>query len=287
MGKEEIITRLVEWSREDAGLRERLDLLVARTSGKRIRTPPYKKAIRAATSARKRLNQRESTQTANRVRRILGELRALLDQDGAAQVVELAEFAIDRIVQFAPRLDYRSEVVDVLLEEARELHLEACEEELPDPAALAAFLYKCWKSGRAAFQDPSRVYSRILGEKGRREFLRLAESEWDEFPVLRPRNDDYFYYDSSTSRRQLTELLKEHARSEGDIDRLVEICKKDLSFPSNYLETAEILRDAGRFDEAVEWACVRHKQYSAFRDRPSRPQLLHKLASRHNPSKME
>lgn len=138
LSREEIIGRLIDWSREDADLRERLDLLAARLSGKRIKVTPFKKAIRAATQARKALNQRESVRAADRVRRILGELRELLDQGAAVQVVELAELAVDCIMRLALRLHYRSDVADVLLGEARDLHIEACEEAQPDPQALAA-----------------------------------------------------------------------------------------------------------------------------------------------------
>ena len=203
---------------------------------------------------RKHLNRSERNKVALQVRRVLGELRELLDQGAASEIVNLAEFAVERISKIVWRLDYGSDVSADLLVEAQQLHITACEQEPPDQTSLAAALFEWTTSGPDTRFISYEAYSAILGEPGRETFRRLTEAEWDKFPVLKPsKNSYYFHYEDTGIRQRLTDLLKEMARADGDTDRLVEVCRKDISSPSNYLEIAEILEDAGRIDEAIEW----------------------------------
>jgi uncharacterized Zn finger protein len=60
------------------------------------------------------------------------------------------------------------------------------------------------------------------------------------------------------------------ARTSGDLDTLIAIKSRNLAYPYNFLEVAELHREAGRPDEALEWA---ERGLNSFSDRPD-PRLV-------------
>jgi hypothetical protein len=60
-------------------------------------------------------------------------------------------------------------------------------------------------------------------------------------------------------------MMESIARTSGDLDTLIAIKSRNLAYPYNFLEVAELHRESGRPDEALEWA---ERGLNSFSDRP-------------------
>ena len=68
-------------------------------------------------------------------------------------------------------------------------------------------------------------------------------------------------------RFRITSMMAALARQSGDPEALVEIKRRDLSHSYSYLQIAEIYREAGEHDKALDWA---EDGLKAFSQRDSR-----------------
>ncbi len=108
------------------------------------------------------------------------------------------------------------------------------------------------------------AYATILGETGLAEYARLARAEWDRLPTLQPGDANP---DRWGRRFRIKYIMEKLAKSTGDLEALVDVERKDLSSPYAFLRIAEIYRDAGRYDEALDWA---EQGLAAFPQEPDR-----------------
>jgi hypothetical protein len=109
---------------------------------------------------------------------------------------------------------------------------------------------------------PSRAYADVFGAEGLAEYRRLAESEWAK---IRPPNPSDKEDVRSTRRFRITRMMEALARQSDDTDSLVEIKRRDLSDAYSFLKIAEIYREAGQHDKALDWAEQGIKSFSASR----------------------
>ncbi|MFV2065017.1 MAG: DUF6880 family protein, partial [Chloroflexota bacterium] len=87
------------------------------------------------------------------------------------------------------------------------------------------------------------------------EYRRLAEAEWAKVPERGPGNDRYRNETTNSHREfNVTHMMESLARASGDLDELVSVMSRDLSSAYGYLNISELCRDAGRGDEALDWA---------------------------------
>lgn len=94
-------------------------------------------------------------------------------------------------------------------------------------------------------------YRDVLGPDGTRRYRQLASERWAAVPPLGPGEEDP---DRFGARFRITRIMEGLAESDGDLDALVEVMARDLSFPYHYLRIAEVLLEAGDEARAVEWA---------------------------------
>ena len=126
------------------------------------------------------------------------------------------------------------------------MHLVACEQAPPDPVALAERLFEL-ETSTDLFDDVLNTHAEVLGAAGRARYAELAQAAGA----------------SGTSSSTLARIMERLA--DGDVDRLVAIKARTLDHGWDYLEIAQLLRDAGQLGDAIGWA-------ERGRRRPRRPE---------------
>lgn len=178
-------------------------------------------------------------------------LQDLAKQGQAREVIDLAEYALTLTEKALGEVEDSDGEVYVVLERLRDLHLEACKKARPDPAALARRLF-AWemRTDWDSFYGAADTYAGVLGKKGLAVYRELAEAEWRQLLARKPGAD--WQFDARRSR--LAHILESLARSAGDLEALVAIKSHDLSRASAFLDVAQIYKEAGKSDLALEWA---------------------------------
>lgn len=246
---------LLETAERDARLRETLLRRAALATAKSIDLSAYRKAIDRATRLGRGgfIDYGEATAYADGVDEAITSLRDLLAESPghAAAVVELLEHALARVEQAQENADDSDGEIGDLSSELQDLHLDACRLAKPDPAALARRLF-AWelRTGFDTFFNASATYAEILGPIGLATYRQLAETEWAKLPALTPGSQKT--YDGP--RFRITAMMESLARASGDIDALVAIKTRDLSHAHDFLVIAQLLHDAKRPDDALDWA---------------------------------
>ena len=180
-------------------------------------------------------------------------VEGLLRDGQPAAVIELCEHALRRVEPAIESVDDSDGELGGLLERLQELHLAACRAAKPDPEELAARLF-AWElnSEWDVFHGVAETYGDVLGVAGVVTYRRLAEAEWATVPALKPRSEPRLSY--ASRRYRITSIMESLARAAGDVDELVAIKSRDLSVAHHFLEIAQVCLDAGRDDEALDWA---------------------------------
>jgi hypothetical protein len=96
------------------------------------------------------------------------------------------------------------------------------------------------------------AYADVLGNNGLAEYDRLAKEEWAGVPALGPGREDMPRYYGK--RERLAGIMEALAYRSGDVEGLVAIKSKDLSNSFAYVEIAQIYKQAGDDEKALEWA---------------------------------
>lgn len=237
--------RLVEWlldvTRWDRATRERL-LLVARAGGP---ASELKKLVTDVTRVRGFLDYHAMPDFARRAHEMIDALERLR----GAELMGLAEYAVERLHQALEACDDSDGHMSELLGRLVQLHRRASGEARPEPAALARWLFDRQMRDEWGTWPGIEAYAAVVGETGLAEYTRLARAEWDRLPALKPGDPD-----RRMERFRITHVMESLAKCSGDPEALVAVVTKDLSSPYAFLRIAEIYRDAGRHDEALAWA---------------------------------
>ncbi|MGZ8243697.1 SWIM zinc finger family protein [Methylomagnum sp.] len=253
---ETLLDLLMDAAQRDDGLYRNLLLKAERASGSFDLVKTFRREIDGAT---RNADDEE-------LRELVDSLAELLEPDSAEALVDLAEYAIEKVEQAQARMEYYEESdIHELLQELSELHYKACEMARPDPVLLAErlFRYEVVK-GLSNFHNSLSEYREVLGPSGTKRFRELAEQAWHETSPSDKRNDS-----------RIAGIMENLAKESGDIDGLIAIKAHDLSSPWRYLKIAEICRDAGRADQALDWA---ERGMAAFPGRQSDNRLRDFLA---------
>ena len=137
-----------------------------------------------------------------------------------------------------------------VLERLQGIHLAACEAARPEPVALARTLFD-WELHDEwdVFAGAVERYRDVLGEVGLAAYRRLAEAAWERVPAAGPGKRT-----GSDAHFRITKIMESLARTSGDVDELIAVMSRDLAYPYDHLEIAQVCREAGRHDEALGWA---------------------------------
>ena len=256
-----LIELLLDVARRDDRMYQSLLLKAERADGgPEDVAAAFRRAIGGATRVHGFVDWREAASFAGDMEQVAESMAQLLKPDTAALLVELAEYAIERLEKSMEQIDDSNGEVGGIVHGLGELHLQACVMAMPDPAALAERLFLLetmlpfgvWSFDALTYRD-------ALGADGLRHYREEAQAQWRK---LGPR-DAKDAFDSGRSR--ITRIMERLAEASGDVEELVAIKSKDLSSPWSYLQIAEIWAEAKQPDKALAWA---ERGLQAFPDRP-------------------
>jgi uncharacterized Zn finger protein len=250
--KDTLVAMLARAAIENRDLHERLLLEAARVNSAGIDLAAYRRSIANATRTNGFVDYHSARGYARNIHQVIASITTLLNDGHAAAVIDLTEYALGKLEDAIGHLDDSDGYMSGILSELQELHHCACLQVRPDPRALARRLF-AWeiKSDWEIFYGAAENYADVFGAEGLSEYRRLAESEWARVRPLGLGESDEERYGK---RFRITHMMEALARQTGDPEALIEIKRRDLSHPYSYLQIAEIYREAGRHDEALEWA---------------------------------
>lgn len=271
--KESLIELLFEHALEDKSLRERLLLEAARSNPSGLDLETYRRVIKDAVKPGGFVDYYEAGAYAHGIRKVTQELRGLLRDGHAAACIDLTEYALKQVERAIGQVDDSNGQVGGVLDDLQVLHLEACKQAKPDGVKLAQRLFK-WEleSQWEVFYGAAEAYRKVFGKEGLAEYRRLAEAEWAKVPALAPpeskepkRTGSFPVIHKLTGedlenaaqygrRFHITSIMEALARTDGHVESLVAIKSRDLSSAYSFLKIAEIYREAGQHDKALEWA---------------------------------
>lgn len=259
---------LVELILEQAKADDRfLDRLLMEVAGRDAQTDlkTYRTAIDNAVAGRGRVDYDYFRGVAAAFK----ALRGLLKAGKAAEVIDLAEYAIRAIENRIEEWSDHDGDMHRLIEELEDLHADACDKARPDAIELARRLFE-WKLGSEwdAFSEFPKSHRAAMGKKGLEEYRRLARAEWDKVRPLRPGGKDEEKYGRRGRLERIVESLAE------TLDDWIEVKAKDLSTELRFDDIARRCQEAGRHDLALEWAERGMKEFPETRDRGLRAILV-------------
>lgn len=263
----------MEHALENKNLRERLLLDAARSNPAGLDLETYRRAIKNAVKTGGFVDYYEAGAYAHGIRKVIQELHGLLRDGHAASCIDLAEYALKQVERALGHVDDSNGQVGGVLSDLQVLHLEACKQAKPDGVNLARRLFK-WEleSQWEVFYGAAETYRNIFGKEGLAEYRRLAETEWAKVPALAPPEsketkrvgnfpvihklaaEDLENVAQYGRRFHITSIMETLARTSGDMEALVTVKSRDLSSAYSFLKIAEIYREAGQHDKALEWA---------------------------------
>lgn len=257
---ETLIDLLLDVAQRDDRLYQSLLLKVERTGGGGNVAKAFRRAIDGATRIHGFVDWQEVSTFAGNIDQVADSLAELLKPDTASTLLELAEYAIERVENSLEQIDDSNGEIGGIVYRLGELHLKACMMARPEPAELAERLFRFETTlpfGLCSFD--ATTYCDALGKEGLRRYRELAEDEWRK---LKPRDAKDSY---DAHRATITRIMERLAEASGDVDKLVAIKSRDLSSSYRYLDIAEIWTKARQPDKALEWA---ERGLKAFPDRP-------------------
>lgn len=248
---------------ENDSLRECLMMEVAYFGQKEPDISALKKTITRVTQTHGFVEYHKVYDFIKKIYHTLGLMEKLLNAGFTKEVIELSEHALKRVEKALGEMDDSDGYMGGILERLQILHHDACVKAKPDPKELARNLFE-WELTTAwdTFYHAVETYADVLGEEGLAVYRKLAEAEWAKLPPLKPGQIGLSY---RSNRYRLTSIMESLAKISGDVEQLVAIKSKDLSGTYQFLQIAEIYKEAGNSDKALEWA---EKGVKTFSDDP-------------------
>jgi len=247
-----LVEIIIQQMMEDDNLQRRLMIKAAHYQQKGPNIKALRKLITQATNTYDFVDYYSAHNFSKGVQDAVDSIEELLSEGYAKEVIELAEYALARVEEALGNMDDSDGYMGDILERLQEIHHKACVKAKPDPEALAKRLFE-WELATDwdTFYEAAETYADVLGEKGLAVYRRLAEAEWEKIPPLKPGQMERSY---DHQRYRLTSIMESLAYVDDNIEALVEIKSKDLSSAYHFLEIAQVYKDAGESDKALEWA---------------------------------
>jgi uncharacterized Zn finger protein len=257
-----LLDMLMEQVQGDGHLREALLLKIARENARGIDMTAYRSGIRSAFHTGGFVDYYDMGDYAAGVDEEIAKIERLFKEGFADETVNLCEYALERATRSIGDVDDSDGHFCYIAERLQDLHLAACKKAKPEPVALAKrlFDFEIADGDLEIFSGAVDAYKSVLGKEGFTEYRRFAEAEWAKVPAKIKGDESNF-----GRRYAITRIMESLARADGDIDGLIAIKKRDLSSSHRFLDIARILKDAKRYDEALEWT---EKGLHSFKERP-------------------
>uniref|UniRef100_UPI0003748431 SWIM zinc finger family protein n=1 Tax=Nocardiopsis lucentensis TaxID=53441 RepID=UPI0003748431 len=238
LGHGELVDLVLEAAAASPGLRRRLEMRAA-SSGDEVDTASLRVMVDSALRTVDLVDYGEARGYADAVHGVADELANLLERGMAAEAEELGRRAIELLDEHGGMVDDSDGGVGEAAHRFVEIHVGACAEAGVDRERLADWLLDRQLNGASGVPELLvETYADALGEDG----LRHYGQELARIRSQRPEGD-------WTARFLMTEF----ARVAGDTDLLVRTYAADPGHV-HYSGIVRALDEAGRRDEALEWA---------------------------------
>lgn len=249
MEKQALIEMIMGQVGDDDRFFQRLSL-TARRGDPGDLTSTFRKAIDQATKSERFVDYYSMRAFSRGLEDLVRELSSAIPSY-PEECVRLAEYFLSGIEKKIHSLDDSAGYMRPIIERIEELHHAACVAARPEPKALARRLFdRSLHSEWDVFHGVVRTHADVMGREGLAEYRRLAQAEWAKVPRKEPGAKSQFS-DGSFRIRSIMEALAEVS---GDLEEFVAIKSRDLSSPYYFLGIAELFMQAGRHDEALDWA---------------------------------
>lgn len=235
LDREDLVDLLLAQAKRDSTLYRRL-MLRAGTSG-----APQVAVLRRQLDDALRVRGFVDGDYAARGKDILDTIQALVDADHAAEARPLARHAVERLASAIGSVDDPVGTIAGLCRRAIKLYAGACAGARPNPAKLAAWLFELRVSWTTWPTFDIGDFLAPLGDSGLAEYTRLVEEAWASL-------------DDDADPAVLRGMREQLAKTTGDVDAMVDVLADDLPAPKAYRGIVELLRLAGRPQDAVRWA---------------------------------
>jgi len=259
----ELVELLIEHAHDDEVLARKLLLRTATPTSAKADVASLRALIEQAFAHREFVPYREVWGYVRGIEEATDVLEAQLEQGDGGDVVDLAEHALKLAEGALDHIDDSGGQMGDAIARLEELHLDACIQEQPDSMALAERLFAWELDGPWDVLDRAVLrYADVLGDAGLARYRELAAKEWAEVPKLAPGEDSRERY---RSRFRITRIMQALAQHSGDLADLIAVEERDLSIGYRFLQIAELCREHGEDDAALEWA---ERGMAAFEDDP-------------------
>lgn len=273
--RDRLLELLVEATDYDSILRRRLLLeRELRTRGATPSAVEWKRLLKDAIATKDYIDFEGLPDYAQGIEEVLAPLGALLEQSRppAALVVELCEYALQRMDEVADLADFGDPALSELWHLLQAWHLRAARLDPGDRPALARRLLQAeLESGLGAFRDAATVYGQVLGREGLEAYAAALSAAWQRVPPLAPGDRPVAV---TQARVQVTALMERIATRSGNWEAQLAVRLRDLSTPHDFVAIAEGWRRQGRMKDAIAWA---ERGWEAFRARPGHAEVLREL----------
>lgn len=187
----------------------------------------------------------------------LGRVEELTDAGFPEAAIDVSEYALALLEDAYEIVDDSDGELHSAVKRAEAIHLAACEAARPEPVALAERLAR-WalRSESEVFLDAVSAYAAVLGADGLARFEELVDERLAAFPELAPGDKKEYGHG-----RFAATYLKEALAALRGPDAVVEVLARDLSSTYRFLRIAQVLAEADRHDDALDWLARGHAAF--------------------------
>jgi len=248
----ELVELLIDHAHDDEALARKLLLRTATPTSATADVASLRALIEQAFAHREFVPYREVWGYVRGIEEAIDVLETQLEEGGGGDVVGLAEHALKLAEGALDQVDDSDGRMGDAIARLEELHLNACIKAQPDPTALAERLFAWELDGPWDVLDQAVIrYAEVLGDTGLARYRELAAKEWAEVPKLAPGEDSRERF---RSRFRITRIMQALAQHSGNLADLIAVEERDLSIGYRFLQIAELCREHGEDDMALEWA---------------------------------
>ena len=249
--KATLVSLLIRQAEENERFKAHLSMRAA-GGGRTVHLPTYRKAIDRALNWGDYVPYESMYEYSRGIEEVIDSLRQLLEEDHAAEVLELSEHFLRTLEVQMGMLDDSDGYMSGILSDVEDLHHGACVKVKPDPEQLARKLFT-WglQTDWGVFSDAAHSYADVLAERGLKAYRALAEERWKRMRPLKPGEENLEY---GKERFRITSIMEQLAMETGDVEALVAVKSKNLATAYGYLEVAELYKKAKKDAKALEWA---------------------------------
>lgn len=235
LDQQELVELLLEQANRDPALCRQL-MLRAGTAG-----TPQVAVLRQQLDTALRVRGFVDGDYATRARQVLDTVQDLVEAGHAAEARPLARHAVELLASAMGSVDDPTGTVAGVCRRAVRLYARACTEARPNPTKLATWLFQLRLGWTTWPTIDIGDFTEPLGEAGTAAYRTLVNDAWQSL-------------DDDADHTVLRAMREQLAKTSGDVDALVDVLSDDLPAVKAYRGIVEVLRHAGRLDEAIHWA---------------------------------